>query len=181
MDAVIRLKDERRLIYKDAEKLFEKGEGEKKDFKRGKRRIETWDINGFEMEGVNIPLRVVRFCRHIRRKDGTEEINWMWLITTNERVPYEILWEMMHKRWDIEENAFHQLKTYYHAKHCYCHAGVEVIFLLTLIAFNIRELYLYRRIHGFKESRVTRKSITRIFRDDLLLENYCGLLYEESG
>lgn len=181
MDAAIRLKDERRLIYKDAEKLFEKGEGKKKDFRRGKRRVETWDISGFEMEGVNIPLRVVRFCEHIRRKDGTEEINWMWLVTTNESVPYEILWEMMHKRWDIEENAFHQLKTYYHAKHCYCHAGVEVIFLLMLIAFNIRELYLYRRIHGFKESRVTRKSVTRIFRDDLLLENYCCLLYEESG
>jgi len=135
MDAVVRLKDERRLIYKDAQKLFEKGEGKKKDFRRGKKRIEAWDISGFEMEGVNVPLRVVRFCEHTRRKDGTEEENWMWLVTTNEVIPYETLWEMMHKRWDIEENAFHQLKTYYHAKHCYCHAGMEVIFLLTLIAF----------------------------------------------
>ena len=30
---------------------------------------------------------------------------------------YRVLWEMMHRRWDIEENGFHQLKTYYHAKH----------------------------------------------------------------
>ena len=50
-----------------------------------------------------------------------------------------------------------------------------------IVADAVRELYLYQRIHGYKESRVTRKSVTRIFRDDLLLENYCGLLYEESG
>jgi len=88
---------------------------------------------------------------------------------------------MMHKRWDIEENVFHQLKTYYHAKHGYRHAEVKVVFLLTRIAFNIRELYLYRRIQGFEKSRMTGKSATRIFRDDLLVENYCSLLYEESG
>ena len=83
---------------------------------------------------------------------------------------------MMHKRWDIEENAFHQLKTYYHADHCYCHEAVEVIFLLMLIAFNIREMYLYRRIHGFERSKITRKSVTRIFRDDLQAENLCWIL-----
>ena len=48
---------------------------------------------------------------------------------------------MMHKKRDIEENAFHPLKTYYHAKHCYCHKAVEVISLIILIAFNIRGLY----------------------------------------
>lgn len=76
----------------------------------------------------------------------------------------------MHKRWDIEENTFHQLKTYYHADHCYCHEAVKVIFLLMLIAFNIREMYLYRRIRGFERSKITRKSVTRIFRDDLQAE-----------
>lgn len=181
MDAVIRLKDEERLIYKDAKGLFEKGEGRKDGFRRGRKRIEAWDTSGFEMEGVTVPLRVVRFCEHEEKKDGTEEVHWVWLVTTSDVVPYEILWKMMHKRWDIEENVFHQLKTYYYAKHCYCHAGVEAVFLLTLVAFNIRELYLYRRIHWFKGSRVTRKSVTRIFRDDLLVENYCSLLYQEGG
>ena len=173
--------DEERLIYKDAKGLFEKGEGRKDGFRRGRKRIEAWDTSGFEMEGVTVPLRVVRFCEHEEKKDGTEEVHWVWLVTTSDVVPYEILWKMMHKRWDIEENVFHQLKTYYYAKHCYCHAGVEAVFLLTLVAFNIRELYLYRRIHWFKGSRVTRKSVTRIFRDDLLVENYCSLLYQEGG
>ena len=73
-------------------------------------------------------------------------------------------------RWDIEENGFHQLKTYYHAKHCYCHAAVETIFNLMIIGFNMRELYLYRRIQRFERSGITRKSVSRIFRDDLLTE-----------
>ena len=103
LDAVIRLKDENRCIYRDAEGLFQKDLGRKEGFRQGKTS------------------------------------------TTLMNTPPQLLWQMMHKRWDIEENAFHQLKTYYHADHCYCHSAVEVIFLLMLIAFNMRELYLYRR------------------------------------
>lgn len=36
----------------------------------------------------------------------------MCLVTTSESADYKTLWKMMHKRRDIEENAFHQLKTY---------------------------------------------------------------------
>ena len=87
----------------------------------------------------------------------------------------------MHKRWDIEENVFHQLKTYYHAKHCYCHEGLEVVFYLMLIAFNLREMYLYRRIRGFAESKISSKSVNRIFCDDLQSEDMRGILYETGG
>lgn len=181
MDVVIRLKDEKRLIFQDAEKLFEKGEGKRTEFKRGKKRIECWDIAGFEMEGIKEKVRVVRYCEHDREKSGKVSVSWMWLVTTSEVIPYEILWKMMHKRWDIEENAFHQLKTYYHAKHCYCHEGMEVIFYLMLIAFNMREMYLYRRIHGFRKSGITRKSVNRIFCDDLQTEDLRELLYATGG
>ena len=34
----------------------------------------------------------------------------------------------------------------------------------------MRELYLYRRIQRFEESVIMRKSVSRIFRDDLLTE-----------
>ena len=88
---------------------------------------------------------------------------------------------MMNRRWDIEENGFHQLKTYYHAKHCYCHAAVEVIFNLMIIGFNMRELYLYRRGRKFEGSRITRRSVSRMFRDDLLTEKVKQILYQKGG
>ena len=181
MDAVIRLKDEKRLIFQDAEKLFEKGEGKQEEVKRGRKRIECWDIAGFEMEGVKEGVRVVRYCEHMQEKNGKESISWMWLVTTSREIPYKILWKIMHKRWDIEENAFHQLKTYYHAKHCYCHEGLDVVFYLMIIAFNIREMYLYRRIRGFAESGISRKSVTRKFCDDLQSEDMSEILYEAGG
>ena len=52
MEAVIRLKDERRLIFQDAEKLFGSGEGKKEPFYREGKKIDCWDLDGFELEGL---------------------------------------------------------------------------------------------------------------------------------
>ena len=139
-----------------------------RSFQRGKKTVEVWDLSGFEIENCPYRLRVVKYHE-------------MWLVTTLEQTAPEILWEMMNCRWDIEENGFHQLKTYYHAKHCYCHAAVEVIFNLMIIGFNMRELYLYRRIQKFVRSRITRKSVSRMFRDDLLTEKVKQILYQKGG
>lgn len=84
-------------------------------------------------------------------------------------------------KMDREENGFHQLKTYYHAKHCYCHEATEVIFYLQIIGFNMRELYLYRRIRAFEGSGVSRKSVSRIFGDELQIEKVKNILYGEGG
>ena len=168
LETVIRLKDEKRLIFQDAEGFFDQGEGKARSFQRGKKTVEVWDLSGFEIENCPYRLRVVKYHE-------------MWLVTTLEQTAPEILWEMMNRRWDIEENGFHQLKTYYHAKHCYCHAAVEVIFNLMIIGFNMRELYLYRRIQKYARSRITRKSVSRMFRDDLLTEKVKQILYQKGG
>jgi len=178
MDTVIRLKDENRCIYQDANGLFEKDEGRKEGFCKGKTSVEVWDLSDFEMEGCEKKLRVVKFQETTQ---GQKESRFVWLVTTLTSTPPELVWEMMHKRWDIEENAFHQLKTYYHADHCYCHSAVEVIFLLLLIAFNMRELYLHRRLKNFRQRKITLKSVTRMFCDQLLLEDFTRLLYDDSG
>lgn len=179
LEAVIRLKDEKRLIFQDAEGLFNRGEGKKKTFQHEKKTVEVWDLYEFKIENCPHRLRVVRY--HESWKEGEKEAErWMWLTTLEQANP-QVLWEMMNHRWDIEENGFHQLKTYYHAKHCYCHAAVEVIFDLMIIGFNMRELYLYRRIQKFEKSRITRKSVSRIFRDELLTEKVKWILYEKGG
>ena len=130
------------------------------------------------MRGDNSPhkLRVIRY-----HESWKENERRMWLVTTLDQGEPRVLWEMMNCRWDIEENGFHQLKTYYHAKHCYCHAAVETIFNLMIIGFNMRELYLYRRIQRFERSGITRKSVSRIFRDDLLTEKVKQILYQKGG
>ena len=127
LEWVIRLKDERRMIFQNAERLFKQDEGKKASFWKGKKKIEVWDLSGFKMEGCPYKLRVVRYHEQWE-ENGKETERFMWLVTTLEAADYRVLWEMMHRRWDIEENGFHQLKTYYHAKHCYCRDAVETIF-----------------------------------------------------
>ena len=144
------------------------------------KRWKASDLLGFEIENCLYRIRVVKY-HEMWLENGKEAERWMWLVTTLEQTAPEILWEMMNRRWDIEENGFHQLKTYYHAKHCYCHAAVEVIFNLMIIGFNMRELYLYRRLQKFARSRITRKSVSRMFRDDLLTEKVKHILYQKGG
>ena len=180
LEGVIRLKDERRMIFQDAERLFKQDEGKKASFWKGKKKIEVWDLSGFEMEGCPYKLRVVRYHEQWE-ENGKETERFMWLVTTLEAADYRVLWEMMHRRWDIEENGFHQLKTYYHAKHCYCRDAVETIFNLIIIGFNVRELYLYRRSRNFAGSGISRKSINRIFCDELLTEKVKQILCEKGG
>ena len=180
LEGVIRLKDERRMIFQDAERLFKQDEGKKASFWKGKKKIEVWDLSGFKMEGCPYKLRVVRYHEQWK-ENGKETERFMWLVTTRDAADYRVLWEMMHRRWDIEENGFHQLKTYYHAKHCYCRDAVETIFNLIIIGFNVRELYLYRRSRNFAGSGISRKSIKRIFCDELLTEKVKQILYEKGG
>ena len=180
LEGVIRLKDERRMIFQDAERLFKQDEGKKASFWKGKKKIEVWDLSGFKMEGCPYKLRVVRYHEQWE-ENGKETERFMWLVTTLEAADYRVLWEMMHRRWDIEENGFHQLKTYYHAKHCYCRDAVETIFNLIIIGFNVRELYLYRRSRNLTGSGISRKSINRIFCDDLLTEKVKQILCEKGG
>ena len=168
------------MIFQDAERLFKQDEGKKASFWKGKKKIEVWDLSGFKMEGCPYKLRVVRYHEQWK-ENGKETERFMWLVTTLEAADYRVLWEMMHRRWDIEENGFHQLKTYYHAKHCYCRDAVETIFNLIIIGFNVRELYLYRRSRNFAGSGISRKSINRIFCDELLTEKVKQILYGKGG
>lgn len=47
-----------------------------------------------------------------------------------------------------------------------------------LITFHIREICLYRKIHGF-EGRRGSKSVSMIFQDNLLTKDVCGILYND--
>ena len=180
MDAVIRMKDERRQLYQDAKGIFEKGMGNRKIFSKDNLQVEVEELCDFEMEHVAGKVRVLHYHETKKWKEK-EEVRDVWVVTTLKMADSQSIWKMMHKRWDIEENGFHQLKTYYHAKHCYCHEAVEVIFNLMILGFNMRELYLYRRLKDFAITGVSRKSVTQIFRDDLLLENVKSMLYEPGG
>jgi|GEM_PF-2643037 len=68
-------------------------------------------------EPLEIPLRFLCFeeTRTTGERSGKRRVERqsMWVVTTQGReVRTEVVWEIMHKRWDLENCGFHQLKTY---------------------------------------------------------------------
>ena len=180
MDAVIRAKDERLHIVKDALGLFKQREADKKwtvtdpdpKAKRKKKRakhidVQAWDDEGFVMKDVNEPVRFLRFVEMItetiyrgktsKRETTTKEV---WIVTTlGKHVPAKEVWKMIHQRWDIENNGFRELKTKWKINHCFMHdpKAIEAILLFIVIAFNLFQLYIFRRVKGFRDLPMTQK------------------------
>lgn len=187
MDAVIRIKDKRMHIVKDAMGMFQKRaaddrwvvEDPKPQANRQKRRarrieVQAWDEDGFEMTGLSRTVRFLRFVETItetvyeggkeKRRTVTKEV---WVVTTlGKHVPASVIWEMIHKRWDIENNGFRELKTKWHIDHCFMHQeqAIEAIMYFIVIAFNLFQLFLFRRVQGFRELHMTQAMVVEEMR-----------------
>lgn len=80
--------------------LKEKGlEGD--DTPERRKKIEVWNLSGFEMEGCRYKLRVVRYHEQWEEK-GEKAERFMWLVTTLETAGYRVLCKMMNRRWNAD-------------------------------------------------------------------------------
>jgi len=186
MDAVIRVKDERLHIVKDALALFKCREANREWIvKQGNKKytiIKTWDEDNFEMSDSNIKVRFLKFVEEIHIGDKIE-FREAWIITTDKFTSSETLWKIMHNRWHIENNAFHQLKTEWHLDHCFLHspAGVETVLMFIIIAFNLMQLYFFRCIRNFRKKRLLQIDFIEDIRDEMLLiNNWINPLFEKT-
>lgn len=186
MDAVIRVKDERLHIVKDALALFKCHEANKEwIIKKGNKkyiRVKAWDEDNFEMSDSNIKVRFLKFAEEIHIGDKIE-FKESWIITIDKFTSSETLWKIMHKRWHIENNAFHQLKTEWHLDHCFLHSptGIETVLIFIIIAFNLMQLYFFRCIRGFRKKRMLQIDFIEDMRDEMLLiHNWINPLFEST-
>lgn len=171
MDAVVIVKDERLHIVKDALSLFKCREADKgwivKEKSNNYRKIKAWDEDNFEMSDSDIKVRFIKFIEEIHNRDKVE-IKEAWIITTDKFTSVETLWKIMHKRWDIENNAFHQLKTEWHLDHCFLYSptGVETVLMFIIIVFNLMQLYFFRCIRGFRKKNMLQIDVIEDIRDE---------------
>ena len=174
MDAVIRVKDVRLHIVKDALGVFKSREADT-DWIVNKSRnkyinIKAWDEDDFEMPDIEIKVRFVKFLEEIH--DGDEvQMREVWIITTNKNIPVQTLWKIIHSRWDIENNVFRQLKTEWHLEHCFIHnpTGIEATLKFMVLAFNLMQLYFFRCIRDFRKKRMLQIDIIEDLKDEMLL------------
>lgn len=166
MDFVIRVKQERYEFVQDALGLMRGREPDTTfvvgDEKRHRTiRVKAWQEVGLQWQDLPFTLRFIRYEQEItfwrcegKRKIQVTEIHPMWVVTTllPDVALMQVVWEMMHRRWDLENCGFHQLKTYVHLDHCFVHdtTAIEANLRIMVLAYNLFQLFLFRNVRGFR-------------------------------
>jgi len=144
-DFIAVLKNENRDLIQDFYGLREKAPV--KVIKYRGHRCECRDIEGFtswtQFKGS---VRVVSseeagsVRRQSTRERETTPSTWLWATSLSRtQMNTATILRLGHHRWDIENYAFNELATYWHADHLYHHhlAAMTVILLILLLAYNL--------------------------------------------
>ena len=145
---VVRLKEERLEIMKDAQGLFGSRPADLQYVEEGgKVKYWVWDEGGFtSWEGVAKPLRVVKLV--VERRE-------IWLATTvgpGELSALEV-GKIYPWRWGIENKGFRDLKSNWHMDHAFVHQPQALYALLLVLAlvFTLFYAFVYRNLRRFWE------------------------------
>ena len=73
------------------------------------------------------------------------------------------VWEIAHRRWDIENTVFNDLKQNWGFRHCYTHDpnGIRAVYALYCIVFNLMLLFAYKNLKDAPGRGVTLKELAR--------------------
>lgn len=113
-----------------------------------KEQIELWDAKGIDtLDSYKGKIRVVR--GRVTKAGATEHSTWCMAIIgkANKLSPRQIL-AVARGRWHIENTGFHQWVTHWNLNHVYRHTdnALRAILLIWILAFNLLQLFIYRRL-----------------------------------
>jgi hypothetical protein len=163
------LKDEDRVLFQDALGVFSFTEPQL--WEEPNQKIWAWDAEGFTTaEGIQVPLRVLRTEEIItrRHRDGkgwiqnNEAHHWEWVTTLpTAQLSTRLLWQIGHGRWEIENDLFHTLATYWSLDHCFRHEPAAILnFILTLfIAFVLLQSFYLGNLKPQRRAHLTLISV----------------------
>ncbi len=158
-------KGEQRVLFQDAQGVFFLMKP--KVWKEGRCQIRAWDAVGFTTaEGIEVPLRVLHTEETVTKRhrqnhqwiEKTEVHHWWWVTTLPmSRLSTRLLWYIAHRRWEIENNLFHTLVTYWSLDHCFKHQPTAILnFVLTLfIAFMLLQSFYYGNLKSQRRINLT--------------------------
>ena len=169
------LKDERRELLHDAMGIF--SQEQPILVRDGNITRQCWDVEdltSWPQFGENV--RVVRSLKTTtrkRQKTGNEEecvSDWLWVTTLPKTMlGTETFIVIAHKRWDIENKAFNELVTYWHANHVYAHTriAIEAFWLTTMLAYNLFHAFIYCNLKQAIRTMYTKSYIARAIATEL--------------
>jgi len=164
-DVITVLKDEDRALFQDAQGVFSLTAPQV--WEEPNQKIRAWDVEGFtSAEGIHVPLRVLRTQEVITRRHRhgrgwvreKETHHWEWVTTLPAaRLSTRLLWQIGHCRWEIENDLFHTLATYWSLDHCFRHEPTAILnFILTLfIAFVLLQSFYLGNLKPPRRAHLT--------------------------
>lgn len=167
MDVVIRMKEERRSVMKDAKGLFDAREPDakwtEKDSEGNRVTVLAWDEEKLESwPQVRVPIRIVKVVRTteksvLRGNQNETQVEsverWMATTSTRSAVSTRTVAKITAARWDIENNGFHDLKTYWHMDHAFVHdpVAIQAWLGILILAVNLVYTFVYEHLHHFRK------------------------------
>jgi Transposase DDE domain len=174
------LKDDRRELLQDALGIF--SQQQPVSFTKNNTVRQCWDEEGFTSwpqfsKGVRV-IRSLETTPVKQKRTGVEQSrisDWMWVATIPKNiVSTNTFVELAHCRWDIENKAFNELTTYWHADHVYKHtaAAIEAFWLITMLAYNLFHAFITLNIKPALRRAHTKLHFLLIIASDLYAVNH---------
>jgi hypothetical protein len=144
------LKKEKNEPLKEALSLWQiEGRCETYDNPDRKEQVEFWDVD--EVETLDTYAGKVRAIRAVVTKPDQEEpTTWCFAILGKRarQVGRRTALQIIRARWHIENTAFNQWIRYWNFGHVFRHTqnALQAVLLLWTLAFNLLQLFVYRRL-----------------------------------
>jgi hypothetical protein len=161
--AVLKRKDS--LLLQEAGEVFQNHRP--KTWEESRTFVEAWDAGNFiSCEKIDRPLRVLHSeeTEYKRERiagkwiETSEHHTWHWATTIPaDLLPTRQLWEVGHRRWDVENDLFNTLVNSWALDHCFKHDPVAILnFILTLfIAFVLVQSFYRRNLNPKRRGYLT--------------------------
>lgn len=182
---VIRVKQEHYNLVQDAEGLFskrnpdlvKKGVSIKSDWYEEDRAgrkynydLKIWDAEGFTTwEKISKPLRILKVeetrVDHRGNPLCDPQVTYIIVTAGKNDISAETVWRILHRRWDIENKTFHDLKKYWSFGHDFHHEdnAFWVMRWLIVIVVNLFMLFFFRRLPGYSRENTQKGLVSALF------------------
>jgi hypothetical protein len=195
---VVRMKEERRRIMKDAKGLFDARQPDvawlEKDTAGNPVVVYAWDESNFTTwEQVRVPMRMIKMVRMTERnvmvggkKQTQHEVLERWVGTTLAKgaADTDTVSRIAAARWDIENMGFHDLKTYWHMDHPFVHdpTAIEAVLGFMILAVNLFYAFLFGHLHHFRKWNIPQSEVVEEMKEEIrwLPMNLLPLLWDDS-
>lgn len=154
--ALMVLKDERRDLFMDAEALF--AQQQPHIVQQGATTSQLWDIEGFtSWPQVEQPVRVVRSLESTQVQErigkqwssSVKTHDWIWVTTLSQgEAPTCCVVRFGHTRWQIENEGFNELVTFWHCDHYFHHHPIAILalWLILFITHAVFHCFITRNL-----------------------------------